>query len=83
MIIAERCNGLIKSLVKEVGGVFSPFESGTELVAVIESGGKTFQLHLTLTRDEYAFIDPDGPTGCAYDLTLTMDDLRRQLEGDK
>jgi len=83
MIVLERCSSLIKSLVKEVGSTFSPFESGTELVAVVERGSKTYQLQLTLTRDEAAFIDPDAPTGCADDLTLTVGELIEQLEARK
>jgi hypothetical protein len=74
MSMIERIRSAVQGLVKDVNG---PFESGSELVGIIElSNGQAAQFHLTLTRDEYAFIDPDGPTGCADDLMVTLNEFK-------
>lgn len=76
MSVLERIKVSAKSLIKDVGNRAMPWESGTELVGIIELPTGTAQFHLTLTRDDMDFLDVDKPTGCADDLVATADEFK-------
>jgi len=71
MTFTDRVNAAAKSLIKDVGNRFAPWESGVELVGTIKLPTGDAQFHLTLTRNEMDFLDVDKSTGYADDLEVT------------
>lgn len=72
----SRIQTACKSLYKGIGGPMGLWESGSELIGVIElRNGKRGQFQLTLTTDENDFLDEDGPTGCGDDLIINVSDF--------